>query len=137
MTHWSNFKRFQSVLLLFFLPDIFLQFLIFFCLPLVMILGWIEKFPTRYPNFGFRVLERDIFSAFIASKLFFALMTLSKQNLVKKVKLTEFCDQNNPKYNTVQKGAGEAGFERGQRFKWRTELSQSFEKEREKSQVRE
>ena len=64
-------------------------------------------------------------------------MTLSKQYLVKKVKLTEFYDENNPKYNTVQKGAGEAGFERGQRFKWRTELSQNFEKEREKSQVRE
>ena len=60
-------------------------------------------------------------------------MTLSKQNLVKKVKLTEFCDQNNPKYNTVQKGAGEAVFERGQRFKWRIELSQNFKNDREKS----
>ena len=43
-----------------------------------------------------------------------------------------FLKQNSSKSNALQKGAPAAGFKRGQRFKWRIELSQIFKVKREK-----
>ena len=54
-------------------------------------------------------------------------------NTTKKGHNWHFLEENSSKSNALQKGAPAAAFKRGQRFKWRIELSQNFKNDREKS----